>query len=532
MKRLLTVKTQSIFSAALVLGAASFLSRLIGVIRSRIFADQFGAGETLDIYFAAFKIPDMMFQLLVLGALSAGFIPVFMRRYVKSKDEAWELTNSLLSLLFVALLVLCALLFVLMPWLTPFIVPGFDIAAQDHVTQLSRIMLLSPIILGVSSIIGGVLQATRAFFAYALAPIAYNIGIIIGAVYFVEPFGIAGLAYGVILGALFHVLIQLPSLLDQGYRLRWRWSLQDPDLKKIGRLMIPRTLAIATSQLNFLVMTIVASTLAVGSITVFTFANDLQYFAVGTIGVSFALAAFPAFSELEAREEHAQMRMHFMATVRKVLLLIIPTTVVFLVLRAQIVRVVFGSGAFDWADTIATADALAFFSLSLFAQALIPLLTRMFYALHNTTTPLLIAFISSLINIIGCLALKDSLGVAGLALAFSASSVLQGVLLWLSLRKVVGGLGESQLLPLLYKVSLATLAMAFVMQGVKTWLGEHPVIDMTRFWGILTQGAIAGSAGVVVFLVTMHMLRVNEVRRATQWIIGVTKSIFGHRTQS
>jgi len=360
-KRLFSNTESSITGAAIILGSASFLSRIIGIVRDRIFAHQFGAGDVLDTYYAAFRTPDLVYNLLIVGALSAGFIPIFLELKEKNKKEAWLVTNSVLNILAIGSLVVCAILFIFTPFITQHIVPGFDESKQTMTILLSRIMLVSPIILGISSLVSGVLQSFKSFFIYSLTPIMYNLGIIIGAIFFVPRFGVEGLAYGVILGAVLHLMIQLPTLFKLGFRYTPVMDISNMFVKKIWKMMIPRTLGLATFQINLIIITIFASTLGGGSIAIFNFANNLQYFPVGIIGISFAIAAFPALSELAAKQKKDTMVNELIRTARQILFFILPMSILFLVLRAQIVRTVFGSGAFDWNDTIMTADTLAFF---------------------------------------------------------------------------------------------------------------------------------------------------------------------------
>ncbi len=508
-KRLFNNSQTSITGAALILGAASFLSRIIGIIRNRIFAHQFGAGEVLDAYYAAFRIPDMVYNLLIVGALSAGFIPVFLELKEKNKKEAWRVTNSVLNTLAIGSMIICTGLFFFTPQLVDIIVPGFDGENRTLTVMLTRIMFLSPILLGVSSLVSGVLQSFKSFFIYSLTPIMYNIGIIVGAVFFVPWLGLQGLAYGVVLGACLHLLIQLPTLFKLGFRYRPIFDFGNTSVKRIWTMMIPRTLSLATFQINLLVITILASTIGVGSITVFNFANDLQYFPVGIIGISFAIAAFPTLSELAAKDRRAQMVQELIRTSRQILFFILPFTAILLVLRAQIVRTVLGSGAFDWNDTILTADTLAFFSLSLFAQALIPLLARGFYALQDTWTPFLIGLSGALVNILGAVYLKDIYGVRGLAFAFSIAAIFQVALFWISLRQKVGSLQEQTMILFLGKISFATAVMAVAMQVLKEPFSH--IVDMTKLWGIFLQGAGAGMAGIGIYILLTWLLQVEEI---------------------
>jgi putative peptidoglycan lipid II flippase len=499
----------SITGAAIILGAASFLSRIIGIVRDRIFAHQFGAGEVLDAYYAAFRIPDLVYNLLIVGALSAGFIPVFLELKEKKIKEAWHVTNTVLNMLAIGSLVICAFLFIFTPAITNIIVPGFDEANKALTIMLTRIMFLSPILLGISGLISGVLQSFKSFFIYSLTPIMYNLGIIIGAIFLVPWIGIEGLAYGVVLGAILHLIIQLPMLYKLGFRYRPILDVGDTSVKRIWKMMIPRTLSLATFQINLLVITMLASTLGDGSITIFNFANNLQYFPVGIIGISFAIAAFPTLSELAAQKKQSRMVDELIRTSRQILFFILPLTVIFLVLRAQIVRTVLGSGAFDWTATILTADTLAFFSLSLFAQALIPLLARGFYALQDTWTPFLIGLSGALINIIAAIYLKDIYGVRGLAFGFSIAAVCQLALLWISLRHKVGTLKESSVIIFLGKISFAACLMAIVIQQLKVPISH--AVDMTRLWGIFAQGLLAGLAGIAIYILMSWLLQVEEI---------------------
>ena len=526
MKKFFTVKSKTITGAALVLGAAAFVSRIIGVVRDRIFAHYFGASEVLDVYYAAFRVPDLVYNLLILGALSAGFIPVFLSVWEKNEKHAWRVTNSILHILGFFLVTLLVPLYFLLPTIIPHIVPGFSTAALGETVTLSRIMLLSPLILGMSGIVSGVLQSRKSFFIYSLTPILYNIGIILGVIFLVPYFGTKGLAYGVILGAILHFAIQIPTLFSHGYSYQPLLLLQDNAVRKIGKLMIPRTVTLATQQIHLLVITILASQLGAGSITVFTFAQNLQFFPIGIIGISFALAAFPTLSEFHAKKSTTAFINYLTQTIKQILFLILPCTVIFLLLRAQIVRVVLGSGQFDWQATILTADILAFFTISFFAQCLIPLLIRAFYAKHNTITPLIISIIATAIHIILSISLKNMFGIRGLALAFSIGACIQTALLWFGLRHTVAWDKTKGILSSLYKICLAVILMALTTQGLK-----YPfslVVPMDTFWGIFSHALLSGGCGIIIYLITCYSLKTEELLLLKQsiekkWLKG-TKS--------
>jgi len=510
-KRIFSTQSHTITGAAIVLGLASFASRFMGIIRDRIFAHQFGAGDVLDAYYAAFRIPDTIYTLIIVGALSAGFIPVFAKLLLKDKDEAWRVANSVLNIFFVLLIAICGLLFIFTPQLMPLITPGFADEKLKLTITLTRIMFLSPILLGLSGIVGSILQSFKNFLIYSLTPIFYNLGIIIGAVVLVPFFGLPGLAYGVILGALLHLSFQIPSLYQCGFHYQKLFLLKNEHVRAIGKLMVPRTLGLAVNQFNLLIITILASTLASGSLAVFNLANNLQYFPIGIIGVSFAIAALPTLTQMIAENKKEQFISQLSSTTRQIIFFIIPLTIIFLLLRAQIVRVVLGSGKFDWNDTILTANTLAFFSLSLFAQCLIPLLARAFYALQDTWTPFVIGLFCDITNVIIAIYFKNQLGVSGLALAFSSAMVIQVILLWLMLRRRLGTLKESLALQSLFKISAAAIVMAIIIQALKFPLSQ--IFNLDTFIGVLLQGLIAGLIGLLVYGVILYFLRLEEMQQ-------------------
>ncbi|MFC1599043.1 murein biosynthesis integral membrane protein MurJ [Patescibacteria group bacterium] len=518
-KRLLNGQTKTITSAAIIIGAASLTSRFLGVIRDRILAGEFGAGDVLDTYYAAFRIPDLVFNLIVLGALSAGFIPIFTQLLSsEQKDKAWQLANQILNVLLVSLFIVCGILLIFTPQLMKLITPGFSPEKMATTISLTRIMFLSPILLGISSVFGGILQSYKRFLVYSLAPILYNIGIIIGALVFVKFWGVYGLAWGVVLGAVMHLLIQIPTSAYLGFRYKPIIKFKDKGLREIGRIMVPRTLALGVNQINFVVITIIASTLAAGSLTIFNLANNLQVFPVGIFGISFAIAAFPSLSALALKADKKEFIQSFSNTTRQILFFIIPASALFIVLRAQIVRVILGSGNFSWEDTILTFEALGLFSISLFAQALIPLLLRGFYAFHKATLPFILGLVSVVINVFLSLFLTKpfqlfgfsfDFGVTGLALAFSISNILLFILLWLYLRKLTKGLDESRISWAVFKIIISTTAMAIVTQFMK--YGIEPYFGTETFIGIFLQGAIAGLVGIAVFVVVGLALKSQEM---------------------
>jgi putative peptidoglycan lipid II flippase len=513
-RRLLNGRSRSVASAAALLGLASLLSRVVGFFRDRLLSGTFGAGPELDAYYAAFRAPDLIYNLFILGAVTAGFIPVMSGVMAGDgeramDDKAKRLISSLLTFFGVLLVGASIIGAVTAPLFTPVLAPGFDAAQTALTVRLTRIMFLSPLFLGLSAVFGSVLQVRRRFFVYALAPVLYNVGIIGGTMALAPAWGIAGVALGVTVGSFLHLVAQLAACRTLGYRLAFRWDPRHDGVREVGRLMVPRTAGLAVSQINLLVLTGLASSLGAGSIAVFNLADNLQSFSVGIIGVSFAVASFPLIAELAAKGRRSELAAEFSKTVLGVLFLAIPATVAFLLLRAQIVRVVLGTGNFDWADTVDTADALAFFTLSLFAQALLPLVVRAFFALRDVVTPLLAGLVSSTIGILLAVVLAGrGMGTPGLALAFSVASIANVLMLWVLLRLRVGDLGERRILPVVVRLCVAAVLMAAAIQSAK--IAIAPMVDMQRFVGIFTQGLLSGLLGLTVYVAAAYLMGSEE----------------------
>ncbi len=499
-------------------------SRLLGLLRDRMLASRFGAGDTMDVYYAAFRVPDLIYNFIVLGALSAAFIPVFSSLISKKKEgdeknleenmrdneEAQKLVNGMLNISLFFIIVLSIIFAIFAPILTKFITPGFSPEKNDMVVMFTRIMFLSPLFLGISGIFGGVLTSFRRFVIYSLAPILYNLGIIFGIFFFVDFWGPIGLAWGVVLGAVLHMLIQYPAVKNLGFRYQniFRESFKNVNIKKVCTLMIPRMMGISISQINLFVITIFASTLAGGSLAIFNFAQNLQSVALGIFGVSFAIAVFPVLSSLAAQEEREKFISTFSSTFRQIIFFVVPTSIFMFVLRAQIVRVVLGSGKFDWEDTILTFECLGIFVFSLFAQSTIPLLARSFYALQDTKNPFYIALAAEAVNIALVILLINKFQVVGLAIAFSVASVLQMALLFIFLRKKIKNLDEKNIIVSFGKVLLASALAGGAIQLVKTKVAQ--AMDIDTFIGIFTQLSASVVVGILVFSLASYALKLEE----------------------
>ena len=439
-----------------------------------------------------------------------------------------------------------------MPWLMQYVTPGFSGSERDMATTLGRIMMLSPLFLGLSSIVSAVVQSFRKFFVFALSPIFYNLGIIFGIFVFLPALGLPGLAGGVILGAILHLLVQFSSFKNMGFKIFMspveggqRFFKLSAPLKKILKLSLPRVIAASINNLTAVVLVALASTLVVGSITVFEFANNLAGLPIGIFGVSFAVAAFPSLSESFLKKDLRNFTETFYESLHSVLFWMLPASVLFYVLRAQIVRVTLGAGSFDWVDTRLTTATLGILTVFMAANSLVPLLLRAFYALEDTKKPLFINVVAAFLTVIFSLffigVMKSSnffsdflvnilrvidvrqVPVLGIALGVSLGSLFN--LAWLvrgvkqSIRLKFGidtiTLGESvwgQALKMFVAAILGGIAAFWILRLVNLF------VTLETFLGVLTQGFFALAAGLVIYGVILYILGNKEIIRVMEVI--------------
>lgn len=504
------VRTSYLSGGALVIAVFSVLSRLLGVVRDRLLAGEFGAGPVLDAYYAAFKLPDFIFNIFVLGAFAAAFIPVFIRLKTEAGEtRARELVQSVFNLLTVALVGLAIVGWLLAPQLMHVIAPGFDSERLSLALTLTRTLLLAIVALGASNVVGSFLQAERRFTAFALAPVAYNLGIILGLYIFVPRFGAQALGWGVVFGSLLHLAVQLPDAWRSGFRWAWRWGFRQQHVREVGKLLVPRTIGLAASSFEQLITTAFVSILGTGSVAAYALAVNLQSFPINVFGVSLAVAAFPVLAQAVSTQAFSEFRQQFSRSVRRILFFVLPLSVLFLVLRAQIVRVVLGSGAFDWTDTIRTAQVLGFLSLAMVAESLVPLVARAFYAMSDTRTPAVVSLLTVTIYIT-LLILFRPYGLAGVGLAYVCSRALNVSALLALLGRRLGSLGADEIIRGGVRMSLAALAAGIVTYA--TLQVVAPIVNMRTFVGIAFQGVSAGLLGVVCYLAFVKLWRLVEVQ--------------------
>jgi putative peptidoglycan lipid II flippase len=498
--------------ASLILTIAALASRGLGWLRLVVIGSQFGASRELDAYFAAFRIPDAIFQLVVAGALSAALIPVFQGYRARDQDaEAWRLASSVINLVLLALAGFSLVMAVFAPWIVPLITPGFDPPTTELTIRMTRVMLLSPVFIGMGAVVSGILNSYERFTIPAIAPLLYNLAIIGAAIVLAPILGVEGLAVGVAIGSLAHLVIQLPDLAGVGQRYDLFVSIAHPGVRRVVWLMLPRTLGLAAVQINFLASTLLASGLPEGSLTAYNYAFQLLQVPVGVVGVSVAVALFPRLSRDAALGRVKELRRQLSASMRVLLFIALPLTAVMIVLREPLTAVFFQYGLFSAQSTQETSVALLFFTLGLAAQVLVPILARAFYALQDTRTPVAWAIGAVAVNVPLMAWLVGPMGVGGLALAGSLTASLEVLgLLWM-LRSRLRGLDAADLLASLGRSAVAAGAAALLMLGalhlVESWFGDLLVHGLGRLLVLLVISVM----GVAVFLIVAAALRAREI---------------------
>src|SRR3989344_4515812 len=462
--KLFTQEISGLHEAAFLLAAFALGSKVLALFRDRLLPHYFGASADLDVYYAAFRIPDFLYVSPASLVASAVLIPFIVER-LPDRDRAQLFFRRMFTLFFFGMAALSVAAFFAMPYLARFIAPGFAPAEKDLLILLSQIMLGSPFFLGLSGLFASVTQSLRRFFVYALAPLLYNGGIIAGILLFYPLVGPVGLAYGVLLGAALHMAIQIPVLLSNGFVPAFTVSFDWREAKEVFLLSFPRTITVSVSHFVILVLTAIASLMIDGSIAVFNLSYNLQSVPLTVIGMSYSVAAFPTLARLFSNGEKGAFFAQIMNAARHIIFWSFPVLVLFIVLRAQIVRTILGTGEFGWAEARLTAAALALFAVSIIAQSLTLLFVRGYYAAGHTRKPLIINLLSSALVVVFAVLLLLAFGssdffkyfiesllrvsdisgaaVLMLPLAFSLGMLVNVFLLWFVFKRDFETLAES-----------------------------------------------------------------------------------------
>ncbi len=516
-KKIFFNSIEGVNSAAFIIGFFGLASKALGFVRDWILVGIFGVGDKLDMYYAAFRIPDTVFNLLIIGALSASFVPILSGYYYKKDQEKFfGIISNVLNIFTLAVIAASVLMFFAAPYMLKFIVPGWSGEKFQITVTLTRIMLLSPIFLTLSSVASGVAQSTRRFLVYALAPIAYNIGIIFSAIFLAKTWGVYGIAAGVVLGSLLHFLIQWPAVKNLGYKYNFSFNWRDPDIRRIFKTMLPRTLSIGVGQFNLFIITSVASTLAAGSLVIFNYATNIQNIFFGLIGISFSVAVFPALSSYFALGQYDKFSASFSRSSREIILFVVPAAAYLAIFKSEIVRLIYSAGAFDPASAALTENVLLFLSLGLIAQSMISLVVRTFWAMGDTKTPFYTSLFGLAVNVFFTVELAKYYGVVGLAIAFSLTNIVNFIMLVLFLRRMPIEWSGRNILKTFLGVSIVTIFSGYIVWGLMNFvpLGGGTVRAVLIFARI-----IAGSVLFVsLFLLLGKLFGIKELAVFTRAI--------------
>ncbi|MFA4975069.1 MAG: lipid II flippase MurJ [Candidatus Paceibacterota bacterium] len=523
----------NINQAALLLGCFTFFSQILALFRDRFIAHFIGPSAGLDAYYAAFRVPDLIFISIASLASITVLIPFIVEKMNGSivTEEARKLLNDVFTVFLVTMVIISFLAFLIMPYLISFIAPGFVPIMQAKVVLFSRIMLLSPILMGLSNLFGTITQLFRKFFIYSLSPIFYNLGIIVGIVFLYPIFGINGLVFGIVLGAFLHFVIQIFASFGCGFTPKISLNINFKEIKKIALTSLPRTLGLSFNNISLIAIIAFASYLSSGSISIFNLSFNLQSVPLNIIGISYAVAAFPTLVKSFSSQKKEEFRNHLQSTARAIVFWSLPVIFLFIVLRAQIVRVVLGSGSFSWDNTRLVAASLAIFSVSVLAQGMVALLSRAYYATGNTKRPLTVNLFCSILIIIlsfiflqifqnipmfhyfveSLLKVTDIKGteVLMLPLAYSVGTILNFILHWYFVRR---DFMEHE--SFITKTFFQSLGASFFI-GVVSYVSLNilsPIFGTTTLIGVFLQGFISGILGIGVGVLVLYLLKNEELK--------------------
>ena len=520
----------NIHDAAYFLAFFTFLSQILALFRDRSLTYFFGAGEMLDIYYASFRIPDLIFIATSSFISVSIVIPFLQDKISEGREKAKQFVDNLFTTFFLLVIVVCTAAFVLMPWLTELLFSGLSSETIESIVHYSRILLLSPILMGVSNLFASITQVNKRFILYAMCPIIYNLAILLGIIVLQPFFGLNGVIAGVIIGAVLHGLVQIPFVGKTGLMPDIVMPINFKLIKDVLLISIPRTITLVSSSAVLIGLVALASHMATGSISIFNLAQNLQSVPLVIIGLSYSMAAFPMLAKLFSTGEKKKFIETIVVSTKHIIFLSLPVVALFVVLRAQIVRVVLGSGNFSWEDTRLTAACLAIFAISAVAQSLCLLFVRAYYAIGSTKKPLVVNVLSSIVIMILPLGfvflfkefpgflhfleyvfkIPDIVGteVIALPLGFTIGTILNAIIFFFVMERDFKGVWKE------VKKTLFQSFSASILIGFATYIGLNifdNFFDLERVWGIFFQGLLAGLLGLTVGAVVLHILGSKEL---------------------
>lgn len=494
-------------TAAVIISASYLLSRLLGLLRDRLLVAHFGIGPQADAYTAAFRLPELLFTLLVSGAFAVAFIPVISQKLEKKEhDEAWELSSTMLNLLAGSTVLIAIIAAVFADPITYLIAPGFDAARHTLTVNLTRIMLVTPVLFAVSTVLGSVAQAFSRFVIFALASVLYNVGIIFGILFLSPHYSIYGVAIGVVIGAFLQAILQCAGLFGLGYRYKLSLNYRMPAVRKVLTLMVPRSIDQGIDQLHYIIETIIGSRLATGSLAALYYANNLKNVPLVLIGNSIATAAFPRMAARAAKGAIDTLIQEFVVNARLILFFVIPAAIVTVIMRGYIVRLLYGFG------DPTTANTLGWFAGTIVFQALFFLISRVYYAMQDTRTPLYVSLWALGANVVLSFALSEMFGVVGLAMAQSVVAIGETTALTIILRKRLGGIGLREVWQ-----GLRRMVVAATLMGGVLYISVAKLLPLYRsdlgFGVVGPKFLILFGIAAAAYLIPCYLLNLREAHQ-------------------
>jgi len=480
-KQFLNSQQTSVLSAATLIMVMIIASRFLGLIRQRVLANFFGPND-LSLFFAAFRLPDLIFEVLVYGTFASAFIPVFTKALKNKEKNIWEMASSITNIGIVIFSILTLIVIFFANHLYGILIPGFSLEHRDQVVALSKILFAAQGFFVISYVLTAVLESSRRFLMPAIAPLFYNLGIILGTIFFSPKFGLMGPVMGVVIGAFLHAAVQLPLAIKLGFRFSFKVKISQ-DVKKIGKLSLPRVIEVIFLQVAKSVELSLASIISTAAYTYYTFGNSLQLLPVGLFGTSIAKAVLPTLSRLSDNKE--EFRKTLFNALYQVSFIVLPAASILIVLRIPMVRLVFGTNLFNWESTVQTGLVVSAFGVGIIFQVFNAILARAFYALHNTKTPVIISISCITLNIILDFILIKAFKfpVWGLAAAFSLSSFIQSLILFILMAKhVYQNFSFKVLLPFIKSI-LASFVSGMTMFFILKFFDRSVWIKRLSFLG-------------------------------------------------
>lgn len=544
-KKILNSQQNTVLSAATLIMVMIVASRVLGLVRQRVLANYFTPGD-LSLFFAAFRLPDTIFEVLVFGTFSSAFIPVFTKALKDGEKRAWEIAGRVVTIGLVIFACAAIIFSIWAPQIYSVIAPGFGLKETEQISNLARILFAAQGFFVISYVLTGVLESLRRFLVPALAPLFYNLGIIFGTIFLTPYFGLMAPAMGVVIGAFIHFIIQYPLSRKLGFRFVWDFK-PDEGVKKIGELALPRVIDLAFDQIGKTTELFLSSLISQASYTFYIFANTLQLLPVTLFGTSLAKAVLPMLSRADGDKK--EFRRILKIAVFQAIFLTTPMAVALIVLRIPIIRLIYGTKIFDWDATLQTSMVLSVYAIGITTQTLMSILSRAFFSLHDTKTPVRISFIGLGLLVVGDFLLVKGFGlpVWALAASFSFSTFVEAIILLILIDKRIGAIVNKKFFAHLFKILVGAAASGFSMffllrifdrsvwvkrlsflsgfEVMSTFPFQKFVLD-TRYTGnLLILTALTLFLGVAVYFAVALILKIDEA----SYFINVIKKFLVRR---